>query len=123
MDCCKQHGLPIKCLEQKLESKTESEHNNTHMVITTIVSKECHDSKSILQECKEQCMTNAAPNKKFIHNTNHEDLNLRLKGRKIPFHGNVNTMPHAQSKDDKGINQDMRRVSGIFILFIVGYKL
>ena len=107
MDCCKEHGLPIKCLEQKLESKTESEHNNTHMVITTIISKECHDFKSILQECKKQCMTNEAPNKKFIQNTNHEDRNLRLSGRKIPFHVNVNTMPHAQSKNDKGINQDM----------------
>ena len=105
MDCCKQHGLPIKCLEQKLESKTESEHNNTHMVITTIISKECHDFKSVLHECKKQCVTNGGPNQKLIQNTNHEARNLRLDGREVPFHTNVNTMVHARSKNDEGINQ------------------
>ena len=115
MDCCKQHGLPIKCLKQKLESNTESEHNNTHMVITTIISKECHDFKSVLHECKKECMTNGAPNKKFIQNTNHEAHNLRLDGREIPFHDYVNSMPHAQSKNDKGINQDMGEGLGIIM--------
>ena len=58
MKCCKKHGLPIKCLEQKLEANTEAEHNNTHMVITTIISKECHDYKSVLHGCKKECMNN-----------------------------------------------------------------
>ena len=115
MDCCKEHGLPIKCLEQKLESNTESEHNNTHMVITTIISKECHDFKSVLHECKKQCMTNGALNEKFIQNTNHEAHNLRLDGREIPSHDYVNSMPHAQSKNDKGINQDMGEGLGIIM--------
>ena len=56
MKCCASHGLPIDCLEQKLDSKSSSHHNSTHMVITTIMSKECHDYKSILEECKNECI-------------------------------------------------------------------
>ena len=72
MECCKKHGLPIKCLEQKLEANTEAEHNNTHMVITTIISKECHDYKSVLQECKKECMN--VPQAEITPNAQQEEL-------------------------------------------------
>ena len=55
MDCCVKHGLPIHCIEQNLESKTSAHHNNTHVVVTSILSKECHDYKKILKECKVEC--------------------------------------------------------------------
>ena len=103
MDCCKQHGLPIKCLEQKLESNTESEHNDTHMVITTIISKECHDFKSVLHECKKQCMTNGAPNKKLIQSTNHKHLNSRLESQGESFHVDDHTITHARSENEIGV--------------------
>ena len=56
MECCVNHGLPIKCLLEKLDSKTESQRNQTHVLITTVLSKECHNQKDILKECKQECI-------------------------------------------------------------------
>ena len=57
MDCCVKHGLPIHCVQQNLDSITSADHNNTHVVVTSILSKECHDYKKILKECKAECVT------------------------------------------------------------------
>ena len=56
VECCFSHGLPKKCLSEKLETKTTSEHNTTHMVVTTVMSKECHKYQKILKECKSGCI-------------------------------------------------------------------
>ena len=56
MDCCVKHGLPIHCVQQNLDSITSADHNNTHVVVTSILSKECHDYKKILKECKAECV-------------------------------------------------------------------
>lgn len=98
MDCCKKHGLPIKCLEQKLESNTETEHNNTHMVITTVISKECHDYKSVLQDCKKECMTGVATPKKLISHSHEKERSMKLRSRAIPLRGEGHQMPHNRGK-------------------------
>ena len=103
MKCCASHGLPIDCLEQKLDSKSSSHHNSTHMVITTIISKECHNYKSILEECKDECIneghkTNSA---KRTH-TDHlkiEDNELgRLKGEIMDSENQIVRKLHTENK-------------------------
>ena len=54
--CCIRHGLPLKCLEEKLESQTNSHHNETHRVITMVMSRECHEYHSVLKDCKSECI-------------------------------------------------------------------
>ena len=50
------HNLPKECLKESLDTKKDSQHNSTHMVITTVLSKKCHDYNSILEDCKSECV-------------------------------------------------------------------
>ena len=50
------HNLPEKCLEESFDTKKDSNHNSTHMLITTVISKECHKYNSILEDCKSECV-------------------------------------------------------------------
>ena len=73
------------------------------MVITTIISKECHNYKSILEECKDECIneghkTNSA---KRTH-TDHlkiEDNELgRLKGEIMDSENQIVRKLHTENK-------------------------
>ena len=98
MDCCKKHGLPLKCLEQKLEANTESDHNNTHMVITTIISKECHDYKSVLQDCKKECINPGIPSKILIPNPPDEAHKVDPNARGGDSQGQIDPLPRDEGK-------------------------
>ena len=111
MDCCKKHGLPLKCLEQKLEANTESDHNNTHMVITTIISKECHDYKSVLQDCKKECINPGVPNKILISNQPDGAHNVDPNARGGDSQGEIDPLPR-----DEGKNHESTGETFIFLL-------
>ena len=58
LSCCLEHGLPEKCLEEGADLQTDVTHHNTsHTVIKTVISKECHKFKSVMETCKDGCIT------------------------------------------------------------------
>ena len=54
--CCIRHGLPAKCLEETMDTQTDSHHNSSHVIVKMVISKECHDYKSVMEECKSECI-------------------------------------------------------------------
>ena len=86
MECCVEHGLPIHCIQQNLDSKTSAHHNDTHVVVTSILSKECHDYKKILKECKAECVGK-------VKSVNIESSNY-YKVTNNPYNGLLNSGYH-----------------------------
>ena len=50
------HGLPQKCLEEDFDSKTVASHNTSHMMVRTVISKECIKYKDLMEDCKSECL-------------------------------------------------------------------
>ena len=65
--CCVDHGLPMKCLEEKMEGETMSGHNSTHLVVTMVMSNECHDYQEVLQFCKSDCVDDKEGKLRHFH--------------------------------------------------------
>ena len=56
MKCCITHGMPQKCLEEINKSQSVSNHNKTHKIVTIVHSKQCLQYKTIMKECKMNCI-------------------------------------------------------------------
>ena len=54
MDCCMTHGFPLRCFEE--QTKSETAHNASHVVVKTVITNDCHKYKSIMEDCKEECV-------------------------------------------------------------------
>ena len=54
--CCIRQELPLKCLKEQLESRRDSDHNETHQVSSMILSGDCQEYQTILDNCKSECM-------------------------------------------------------------------
>ena len=48
--------MPKKCLEEVDKTKSVSSHNETHKIVTIVHSKQCLQYKTIIKECKMNCM-------------------------------------------------------------------
>ena len=56
MKCCMDHGLPQQCLGEDLNFNTVANHNTSHLVVKTVISKQCHKYKGIMEDCKTDCL-------------------------------------------------------------------
>ena len=56
MKCCMDHGLPQQCLGEDLNFNTVTNHNTSHLVVKTVISKQCHKYKGIMEDCKTDCL-------------------------------------------------------------------
>ena len=56
LECCIDHGLPQKCLGEDLNSKTVAAHNTSHLVVETVITKDCHKYHGIMEDCKSECL-------------------------------------------------------------------
>ena len=56
LKCCHRHGLPTECLEEELETREISRHNETHHTIRVVRSDMCHQYESMMQDCKKTCI-------------------------------------------------------------------
>ena len=54
--CCSDHGMPTECLEEELETREVSRHNETHHTIRVVRSDMCHHYESMMQDCKRICI-------------------------------------------------------------------
>ena len=54
--CCINHGLPIECLEESVESKKMFPLNDTHHEIRLVRSENCHFYDGIMKQCKLDCI-------------------------------------------------------------------
>ena len=61
LKCCMDHGLPQTCLGQDLNSKTVAAHNTSHLVVQTVITKDCHKYKGIMEDCKTECLRTETP--------------------------------------------------------------
>ena len=60
-NCCLSQGLPQKCLEKALETSYSMHHNTTHIVMSTVLGKDCHKYKSIMDDCTSECINMDSP--------------------------------------------------------------
>ena len=56
LKCCYDHGMPTECLEEELETREVSRHNETHHTIRVVRSDMCHHYESMMQDCKKTCI-------------------------------------------------------------------
>ena len=56
LKCCYDHGMPTECLEEELETREVSRHNETHHTIRVVRSDKCHHYESMMQDCKKACI-------------------------------------------------------------------
>ena len=56
LKCCYDHGMPTECLEEELETREVSRHNETHHTIRVVRSDKCHQYESMMQDCKKTCI-------------------------------------------------------------------
>ena len=56
LKCCNDHGLPQQCLGEDLNNNTVSNHNASHLMVQTVISKQCHKYKGIMEDCKKECL-------------------------------------------------------------------
>ena len=54
--CCINHGLPVECLEEKVESKKILPYNDSHHEIRLVRSEKCHFYAGIMKQCKLDCL-------------------------------------------------------------------
>ena len=50
--------MPKKCLDEINETQSVSNHNETHKIVTIVHSKQCLLYKTIMKECKINCIEN-----------------------------------------------------------------
>jgi hypothetical protein len=71
--------------------------------MTTIISKECHNYKSILEECKEECI-NGGPKTNIMERTFEDQLEIesnalrRLRGEKMGYENHIVKKPNTENK-------------------------
>ena len=54
-NCCNGYGLPVKCLREKLQTKSTSMGNGSHVNVGVVMSLMCHKYQSILDNCISKC--------------------------------------------------------------------
>ena len=56
MKCCMDHGLPHQCLGEDMNFDTVANQNTSHLVVKTVITKQCHKYKGIIDDCKSECL-------------------------------------------------------------------
>ena len=50
------HGLPQQCLGGDMNFDTIANQNTSHLVVKTVITKQCHKYKGIVDDCKSECL-------------------------------------------------------------------
>ena len=50
------HGLPQQCLGEDMNVDNIVNKNTSHLVVKTVISKQCHKYKGIIDDCKSECL-------------------------------------------------------------------
>ena len=66
--CCIKHGMPKQCLKEMDQTKSVSNHNQTHKIIKNVQSKKCFQYKTIKNECNSNCIKNSYNKKDLTDN-------------------------------------------------------
>ena len=85
--CCIKHGLPLKCLEDGMNTMAEDKRNKSDvMMIKTVDGKECEKYRAIMDDCKSECDDeNKTPPQKSITPDIERKSSSKGQGIKPPF--------------------------------------
>ena len=83
MKCCANHGIPNQCLEEIDDTRSVSKINETHKIVTIVHSHQCLQYRTIMNECKKDCIQDILTGSKQLENVLYD---IRpLKSSEIKF--------------------------------------
>ena len=83
MKCCANHGIPDQCLEEMDDTRSVSKLNETHKILTIVHSNQCLQYRTIMNECKKDCIKDSSSGSRQIENVLHDIGHLKSSEIKI----------------------------------------